>query len=190
LDSQPNAGNTLIAVVGNCSPNGVATYYIDQYGVSWNQAYMAASDNGVAVAEIWVGTDIQSDASHTLTLHASGSSWYKVCDVAEYHGLASSPLDQVQRNTLHSDTVDSGTTSLTSQANELWIGALCGTSGSCGLSNPPTNGFTNLDGTLHNSIEVGFCEKVVTSQGTANVSATTCGYPAWAGCIATFKGRT
>lgn len=187
LPQQPAAGNILIAVVGNCSPSGSATSYITQSGVTWTQAYMAASDNGVAEAEIWYGV-VGSNASQTLTLYATTSSWYHVCNVCEYHGLASSPLDQKNSNNNHSNTVDSGTTALTSQANELWIGALCGTSGSCGLSQSPTNGFVMLDGNLYSSIEVGFCERFVTSRGYANVSATTCGSPAWAGCIATFKG--
>ncbi|MGD6806636.1 MAG: hypothetical protein ACQCN4_06720 [Candidatus Bathyarchaeia archaeon] len=189
LPSQPTSGNKLIAVVGNCSPSGVATSYISQSGVTWTQAYMAASDNGVAESEIWIGT-MGTNASQTLTLYATGSSYYHVCHVAEYEGLASSPLDKVASANSHSNTVNSGTTSPTSQANELWIGALCGTSGSYGLSSTPTNSFKMIGGELYNSIEVGFCEKFANQVGSANVSTTTFGWPAWAGCIATFKGAT
>lgn len=185
LPQTPRSGNTLIAVVGNCSPSGVATSYISQSGVTWSQAYMSTSGNNVAESEIWVGI-VGDNASSTLTLYATGSSYYHACTVCEYHGLSASPLDICNSSNGYSNSVFSGTSGYTAQANELWIGALCGTSGSCGLSTP-TNGFSMLSGGLFNSMAVGLCEKYVSSRGYASVSATTCGSPAWAGCIATFK---
>jgi hypothetical protein len=191
LPNPPISGNSLIAVIGNCSPNGVATSYISQTGVTWTAAYMAASSNNVAVSEIWYGT-VGSNASQTVTIHATGSNYYHVCEICEYHGLASSPLDKTASSSGYSNIVDSGTTAITSQANELWVSALCGTSGSDGLHAPSTGlglkGYTMLNGKRYNSIAVGFLENIVISKDYANVQAVTSGSPAWAGCIATFKG--
>ncbi|MCW4003969.1 MAG: hypothetical protein NWE95_08685 [Candidatus Bathyarchaeota archaeon] len=189
LNNTPTVGNTLIAAIANGSDGGDChVSSISQSGVSWSKIRSSVSANNVAESEIWLG-NVLSSASKNITVNLTQSLYYHICNVCEYSGLMSSPLDKRASNSGYGNTVDSGTTATTTQANEVWVGSLCGTSGSAGLSNP-TNNFTMLDGALTWSIEAAYCEKIVSTTGTANVSATTSGTPAWAGCIATFKEET
>lgn len=190
LDNAPTVGNTLIAAIGNASDGGDChVTSISQIGVNWSKIKSSANYPSIVVeSEIWLG-NVFSSASTTITVNLSQALYYHVCNVCEYSGLLSSPLDKTASNIGYGNTVDSGTTATTSQANELWVGCLAGGSGSAGLSNV-TNGFTMLDGVRFISLSVGFCEKIVSTTGSANVSATTAYSPPWAGCIATFKEGT
>jgi hypothetical protein len=190
LDNTPTVGNTLIAAIGNSSDNADChVSSISQTGVSWSKITSSSNYPTILVeSEIWLG-NVFSSASTTITVNLTQARWYHICNVCEYSGLLSSPLDKTASNIGSGNTVDSGTTATTTQTNELWVGSLCGGSGSAGLSNV-TNGFTMLDGVRFISLSVGFCEKIVSTTGSANVSATTAYSPHWAGCIATFKEGT
>ncbi len=84
-------------------------------------------------------------------------------------------------------TTDTGTTSQTSQGNDLWIGATTYSVGTYGQTNP-TNGFTLLDGQLYSSVSLGYLEYISPSVGYANSGTQNSGYTAWSGVIASFKG--
>jgi hypothetical protein len=190
--STPTNGNLNI-LTGNIvtsSPTPISS--IVQTGVTWSRVVNAG------FTELWKGV-VGSGASKTITVNFASSlnsANSAVANVNEYSGLDSSPLDKTATHSGGNSNLDSGTTSTTSQANELWVASLgnrTNNGGSATLTNP-TNGFTLLDGVqvYQNSnypAANAFMEKIVSTTGTANTGATASSTSSnyWDCCIATFK---
>ena len=192
LSSTPTSGNVLIATICNNKegPSPVTVSSISQTGVTWTlqkaHYYYWSSPYVTFDCEIWLGV-VGSGASKDITINLSGTPAYGAfADVCEWSGVATSDfLDQTASNqNENSAQTDTGTTSTTTQANELWIGAVA----ACNTQSSPTNGFTLLDGEyVSGFICMGYLYKIVSSTGAAN-TGTTVGYADhWVGCIATFK---
>jgi hypothetical protein len=191
LNSVPTNGDLLIAVIGvndKMAQNTVS--FLSEDGVAWARQ-VSSSQNGVD-AEIWAGEVFSADADGTIliTLTAIGGDatvLYAVADVCEYSGLATSNFtDQTSTNSAFAGlSPDTGTTPVTSQPNELWVGAIA--TNSYDQTNP-TNGFTVFDGQDNNAKGgVAYLQNIVSTMGVAN-SGTTLPYSAvWSGCIATFS---
>ena len=200
LQQTPVNGNLLILVFSSDSQSYGATISgISETGVTWYQAVAIGelANGAVLNVAIWYGV-VGSGAGTTITVtitSSSGSDFGEVADVCEFAGLSSVfPVDQTAYNLgASSSSGDTGTTSSTTEADELFVGTVgvgTVTSYNATQSNP-TNGFTLLDGaneTLSGELfSLSFLYKVVSSEGTAN-SGTTLGSSdvIWAGCIATF----
>ncbi len=194
LPRSPTSGDVLICTFGSTDPNGTVSVssIADANGQTtwtrevWN-IYHEAYDFD---CEIWCGRVNSAGASKTITItlsnadplmYASGSY------VSEYSGLASSnPLDKTATNEGIGSSSDSGTTMITTQADELWIAAIVG---SAPQSNP-TNGFT-LTHLVGIACDLGNFEKMVNTTGYANTGASM--GPLlhdYTGCIATFLAST
>lgn len=187
LDSAPINGNALVAVITNEDISSLCTVSsISQSGVTWTKQESNSLEVPAGLfhdIEIWFGV-VGSGASSSLTVTLSEVPEYgAVANVCEYSGLATSDfLDQTAFNSGVTSPTDTGTTDETTQADELWIGAIYARF----EQYTPTNGFTLMDGATFNFHSNAYLEKIVSSTGTAN-SGTTETQERWVGCIATFK---
>ena len=168
---------------------------ITQTGVTWTkQAFQdtwwehPANHLNTLNSEIWVGV-VGAGASATITLTLLGTgdtNNAEVANVCEYSGLLTSGfLDKTAINAGESTNTDTGTTAITSQANELWIGAIAAER----AQTTPTNGFTLLDGVYYTGygISNAYLEKIVSATGTANSGTSIASIENWVGCIVTLK---
>jgi parallel beta-helix repeat protein len=214
LASAPFQGDVLISVIGIqgqhttiTDAQGVVTApmsfetamvsSINETGVVWTRQVRSNSTAFNLNVEIWLGV-VVSQASPTITVNLdsvpSNTIMALTIDICEYNGVAAnSSLDATAINTGFGSTADTGLTALTTQPNELWVGAILFESS--GQPESPTNGFLLVGGqsnTTGGRICTAFLEKIVDEQGTAN-SATTVKYGdeilfcAWVGCLATFS---
>jgi hypothetical protein len=182
--SDPINGNVNVAIIACYGASGMKVSSIAQTGVTWTYQ-IKKTTTGMAVA-IWFGV-VGAGASKTITITLAVSAYNgAVGDVCEYSGvLTSSFLDKTAINTGTGTTSDTGTTANTTQADELWIGAIL--SDYRAQSNP-TQGFTLLDGAqIPGECSGGYLEKIVSAIGTANSGDTLTSSSVWLGCIATFK---
>jgi hypothetical protein len=135
-------------------------------------------------SEIWLGV-VGAGASKNITVNLNGAlSNGGEANIAEYSGIASSPLDQTAYADSISGTTSTGTTASTTVSKELWIGSVCVDLYS---QTTPQNGFTLFDGVLTNSVSNAYLEKNVSSTGTASSGTTLGGSANYVGVIATFK---
>jgi hypothetical protein len=201
LDSTPTNGNVLILTFAAASTNNNPQIgSVVQTGVTWTRQIQAFSNNA-ADGEIWLGV-VSSGASTSITVNLSGQSgsWRAIANVAEYSGIATNPLDKtatyIEDYPGSGTNMVTGTTTTTTQANELWVGCLAtaATTGSGYNLSSPQNGFTLLDGLGEQfssyAIANGFLEKIVSATGAASSGATASVQSWQANCIATFKAST
>jgi len=181
MGSAPTSGNVVIAAIGIYASSLLDVNSITQTGVTWSQVVTGAS--GAARCSIWIGI-VGSDAGTGITVNLSGTAnGGAVCDVCEYSGIPTTNyLDKTATASGVGASTSTGTTGTTTQADELWIGAISAFFG----QSSPTNGFTLLDG-AKTDISVAFLEKIVSATGTANSGTTQAGDGFYRGCIATFK---
>jgi hypothetical protein len=194
MTSAPKSGDLLIATVGLDLIKGEHVSGITETGVTWSRA-VDYINSGWAGVEIWYGM-VGSGASTSVTVTLTAATGEVVVDVCEWSGLAvSTPVDQTATNSGKSTTMTTGTTATTTQANELWVGAVCATSSRTdhGQSSA-TNGFTLLDGAGYNPasgdyMSLGYLYYVASVTGAAGsgTTASTSSGLYWSGCIAAFK---
>ncbi len=193
MSNIPATGDVLVAAIGVRSP--VYPLYtvssITQTGVTWSRATMFSTTGNLFYpdVEIWYGA-VGSGASETINITLSGTPTLAVADICEYSGLLTvNPVDKTATNYDTTTSPDTGTTAPTTQANELWVGAVSGIMVNENMSSS-TNNFTLLDGTEFSSggygMQLGYLEKIVSSTGTANSGVTLASAEGWCGCIATF----
>ena len=196
LNATPSSGNILVLAFGSVQAYSQASISnITQTGVAWTK--QKSSDTSAAGwymdSEIWVGV-VGSGASTTITIN-HGNATETAADVCEYSGILTSGfLDQSAAASNSSDGTypQTGTTSTTSQPNELWVGSIWeyGDPGSYSYMNTCTTGFTLMDGATVSNYPMfnclGYLESIVTTTGPATAQVGPCTRP-WCGCIATFK---
>jgi hypothetical protein len=168
-------------VIGLVASSAGQVTSITQTGVTWTKdGNKIASFGSYFDAEVWTGV-VGSGASANISIAYSITGTIDAV-ICEYWGGASSvAVDKVSSgNSGVSTTVDSGTTGTTSTANEVWVGSLFSVGGTVGWSSI-TNGFS-----LVNSVGyLGYFENIVSSTGTADVSATVSISNPYAGIIST-----
>jgi hypothetical protein len=185
LGSTPTQGNLLIACICAENPSGISVTSITETGVAWAQSTSEAFADGCVC--VWQGA-VNSGASRSITINLSTiASWGAEADVFEWSGLTGL-VDQTAGypNTAGVTNPSTGTTGVTTQANELCIG--CIASGEPQSS--ATNGFTLVNGTtayLPNYVYFSSLYDVVSSTGTYGSSVTLSPADWGCGCIATFK---
>jgi len=196
LADSPTEGNLLILAFGGYSASPtIIISSISQTGVSWSiQRTCTWSYRRV---EIWAGV-VGSGAGTTITitLSKSISNGIAIADVCEYSGLATSDFkDQTAYGYGGSQTTTStGTTETTTQADELWVGAIFAEGTSSVAQSNPTNGFSLLDGAnegyTYGGASLAYLEKIVSSTGQASSGTTLANKPNYyVGCIVTFKAK-
>jgi hypothetical protein len=149
LGSTPVSGNVLVAAIGTYSTYDISITVssITQTNVNWSKL-ISCTYSRYSNVEIWLGkVGANAGVSITITLNLVASDG-AVADVCEYSGIDSvNYLDKTATSYGSSTTPNTGTTTTTSQPNELWIGATS-VYGAYSQSSP-TNGFTLLDGAVY-----------------------------------------
>lgn len=146
--SAPTDGNFLIMQVAIKS-GSVSVNNITQTGAIWTQATSAVNAGGVTT-EIWYAQNI-SGAGTSATINLSALS-----DVSaiyeEYNGILASgdPVDQTGSNTGTSATPSTGTTTASTQAEELWIANIANENSHVQFD--PTDDFGYIDKQLSSDI--------------------------------------
>lgn len=172
FDSTPTAGNTLV-IAAACTGTTSLLKMADQTGLTW-LGFTGPINNGTQM--IFVGRVASSIASATVTL-TSPASQALVLVGAEYHGTNMRP-DKAVSASGNSASPASGATETTSNANELWVGAISVRGTNANTIGTYTNSFTEVgqtnttNGTTNNDRTVALTERIVTSTGTANSGAT------------------
>lgn len=194
LGSTPTNGNVLVATITALTyyTNYPSVLSISQTGVSWRKQ-VQSQHKPVSYeqwsTEIWLGV-VGAGASTSITVTLANPGYFgAVANVCEYSGVATSNcLDQAAVNYGGSTNPDTGRTSITTQADELWIGAIGADWANPSLSNP-SGGWQLLDGaTAYTYLTAGYLEKIVSAVGQATVSVTnSAGSGSFCGCVATFK---
>ena len=135
----PANGNTLVAVVATHGTNTSQVSGIGETGATWTRAAQA-NTNGVTT-EIWYAPNVLfAGASVTITQVALRSA----AIVIEYSGLlTASALDQTAF-AFGSGAPTTGTTPTTTQAAELWLGAIGLTNSVFNLTNTSAPLFTTV----------------------------------------------
>jgi hypothetical protein len=203
LDSVPQAGNLLIAQVASTGhPDGVNT--ITQGNVNWTKVVKAQYYNvGLQNIEIWKGTYTQTPGT-TVTVNVDstyGVYGSAVVCVAEYSGL-SGEVDRTYPYTPGSAStyLTTGTTEVTTQNNELWLGALNAEAVAISQSTLTYSNPLSSFSIVYNSYQLSsywgwgaslaFLEKTVNSTNAASSGATLSQNGYWVGCIATFPAAS
>jgi len=179
LPSTPTLGNTLIIISSSASTpiSSIATT-----GATWSSAVVSGT---APYTEIWYALNVPVN-NDTVVTYVS-STGVKVGVLFEYSGLNTvGALDVTASAVANENPIDSGTTSTTSQANELWFAALAAGGSAENISEGSTantnfnffnitNGFTTPSvgsGYRHTSSSIGVRAyiKEVSATGTANTS--------------------
>lgn len=163
----PTAGNVLFIA---CATNGNEPVIASGSGISWNQIPVVAGNT--VWGTLLIGR-VYSGASATVTVTIQSSTAISLAG-AEYSGL-SSVLDRTIAAIGSSTTPASGATSTTTDASQLWVGALAARNAVTFSS--PTNSFaiaaqdkTALGTTSDRSVAL--LTQIVSSTGTPNAGAT------------------
>ncbi len=192
LPTKPINGNTLIAasLYRTGGTHNPSVNSISQTGANWTQAIYT---NGCSayVTEIWYATNVLN-AGTNVTLNLIGSNPAGAA-VMEYGGLlAVKPLDGADGNgsATAGTTADSGTVTLTTQSNELWIAAV-GLNNSGDTLSPITGGFTPVTNVLgqasDNTFNLAILQRNASNTGSANTGGTISTASVWNGVITAFK---
>lgn len=190
LSSTPGNYNTLIAVISTRSTLVKSITGISQTGANWVRADYSRGTSG-STTEIWYTTVLNS-AAKSITINQSEVRSAAV--IVEYSGLVyGAPLDVFANNAASTGTnLSTGTTTVTTQSNELWVAGLGLRSSSYTISGI-TNSFISVanaastSGTSSNNAKIYALEKMVNSTSTASTSAIASNSSYWSGAIATFK---
>ena len=190
LSSTPGNYNTLIAVISTRSTLVKSITGISQTGATWVRADYSRGTSG-STTEIWYTTVLNS-AAKSITINQSEVRSAAV--IVEYSGLVyGAPLDVFANNAASTGTnLSTGTTTVTTQSNELWVAGLGLRSSSYTISGI-TNSFISVanaastSGTSSNNAKIYALEKMVNSTSTASTSAIASNSSYWSGAIATFK---
>lgn len=166
----------------------------------WTSAVlnMPGGSNETVSSAIWylvVDASHAGETSWTWTISATHSIALTLYEWSATNGWITSVVDKTaQGDTSSSPTqgtiISSGTTTTTSQAEELWVANLVYKSGSQTTTNQ-TSGWT-LDATPNcpTRIGTGSLHQIVNATGTAHVQFTIGTAEYWAGCVTTFKTNT
>lgn len=191
LTDTPLFGSTLIAVVGTGDLTGTGVTSITQAAVTWQLAVKASTNRTL---EIWYAQNVNT-ADKNVVINFGATPFDAAVVVVEYQNLrASTPLiDQISTSIGVTNKPTTGTTALTTQGNELWVGGVMNRGGDTLVGGTEINDFLlqAQDGTGFgpSDVNVGFLDREVTAVAQAFTEITSSGGIAdWAGAMATFFG--
>lgn len=200
------AGNLLIAVFSSRTPGAgiTASAVVPPAGLGWTQIVSQSVNYGTGggrgLLEMWYIANAPSQSGAQTWACSNGvymGSSNAACAMLEYSGLdtssvldvfssAVSPNDNASFPWTTDTTADSGTTTTTSQANELVIAAL--QTITYAMSDPSGSYTERLDGGALTGLQyLSVSDKTLTSTGTQSTSATYSTAVVSLGVIATFK---
>ncbi|MEO7098770.1 MAG: MBG domain-containing protein [Luteolibacter sp.] len=189
MGATPVSGNTMIAVISTRGTSAGQVTSISQTGATWTRAAQATNTNGTTT-EIWYAPGV-SAASSTITINQA--SVRSAAVVMEYSGiLTSGTLDRTGSSTGNSTSPVTGTTSITSQPNEVWIGGI-GFNSSTPTLGSFQNSFTSVTssqstrGQSSSNAKVYALEQLVNSATATSSGGTLSTTAQWSGAIATFR---
>jgi len=183
----PSATTTGNLIVVSISTNGTAnavTSVTDVAGNTYTKVWSVV--NSSVTSDLWYASNITGGASQTVTVSVSSTRATAVV-AHEYSGIAvTSPLDKSVTATGSSNSPASGSTSTTTVANEIVIGAVAMLGGTTTFT--AGSGYTNLNQQDAANVAVAQESLVVASTGTQAASFGASATTIWAcGCI-TFDG--
>ena len=173
------SGNLLVAFISNGGTNAGTITISDTRGTSWTAFYSDTTANGL-VQKAWFGV-APSSGANTVTVSWSTGSQNSSLIVAEYQGIAASPLDQ-NPATKTGTSAWSTNSVTTTQAVELAIAVTIETSAGVTTNGPFTQRFTHASGA---SLFGALSDVVLTQTQTLNGSGGGSGN--YAANIVTFK---
>ena len=192
LTNTPVAGNTLVAVIATRGNTASRVSGITQTGATWTRAAQATNTSGTTT-EIWYAPNV-SGAAKAITINQA--SLRSAAVVVEYRGvLTASALDQAASATGSSTAPLTGTTAVTLQANELWLGGI-GFSSSTPTLGAILNSFTSVASaqstrsTASSNAKVHALERLANPAATAASGGTLSASAVWAGAMVTFRTVT
>jgi autotransporter-associated beta strand protein len=190
LTNAPANGNTLVAVIATRGTNLNQVYSITQTGATWSRAVQAANANGTTT-EIWYAPGVQS--AGTVVTITNSTKVRAAAVIFEYSGvLAISALDRTASTFGSGTSAVTGTTAITAQPTEVWVGGIGLTSSGYTLSSI-VGGFAavftnSTSSTPILNARVYALEKIVSATDTANSGGTISTASQWSGAMATFIG--
>ncbi len=193
LNAAPANGNTLIAVISSRGTTADRVTGITSTGATWARVAQSANSSG-STTEIW-SAPVGSGAATSVTIATLSGRCAGV--VIEYSGiLTASAVDQTAASPGGNSTSPvTGTTPITTQANELWIGGV-GFRSSAPTMNTLLNSFISVASaqsgstTATSNAKVYALESIVSTTGTATSGGTLDTPVIWSGAIATFKAAS
>ena len=197
MGASPTAGNTLVAVIETRGNSANRVTGLSQTGAMWTKAAGAegitTTSGSTSTTEIWYASNISTGAGVGVTINLAAS-YFAAAVIAEYAGvLTASPLDKTanRSNGSNSTTATTGTAVASTQANELWVGAV-GLVNSGYTLTSITNSFAsvasaNSNGGAGSNAKVYMLDRMVTTTGTAGSGGTVSTSSRVSGAIATFK---
>ena len=197
MGAAPTGGNTLVAVIETRGNSANRVTGLSQAGALWTKAVGAegitTTTGSTSTTEIWYASNVSTSAGAGVTINLAAS-YYAAAVIAEYAGvLTANPLDKTanRSNGSNSTTATTGTTVASTQANELWVGAV-GLVNSGYTLGSITNSFgsvasANSTGSAGSNAKVYMLERIVTTTGTAGSGGTVSTSSRASGAIATFK---
>ena len=204
----PHNGNTLVAAITTDGLNKPTITGVSQTGANWQRLAQAQNNGTVmgAETELWYAPNV-SGAGTTVTITLAKITglpqltwiYQAAAVVTEYTNLMSSPLDVTSQANGNSGSFSTGSAS-TSQANEVWVGAVGieAFSSSAATVSDLTGGWSAYNSASHNAALLGYgvystvyaLESIVTSQGSASCSGSLSPSSPWAGVLATLKAAS
>lgn len=186
LAGTPANGNTLVAVIATRGSVSNIVSGITQAGAVWIRAAQAVRSS--ITTEIWYASGV-ANAGTSITV--SQSAVKSAAVVIEYSGLlVPNPLDQTGAATGTGSSLSTGTTAVTSQPNQLWLGGVGITSASTTVGSIQ-NGFTSVANAAtngSNNAKAYALERIVSAAGPAATGGTASSSSiSWAGVITTFQ---
>lgn len=188
LNSSTTAGNCL--VVGFTDEGGATSVTaVKLGGAAGNFAQLASAEATPSflsvLAVLWADPNCAGGQT-AVAVTASGSSSPTVWAIEVSGIVLSSPLDKQTGTTSTASSWSSGSTSTTTQASELWVGACCnsGSSTTTGPSSPWVN--TSVSDSGGDLMFYGY--NIVSSTGAAAFAGGNGSSKGWAAVVATLKG--
>ena len=192
----PAPGNTLVAVISTRSASAGAVTGISNTGttLAWTRAVQSTPSISTT-SEIWYAP-VLAGAGTSVTISLSAAV-FAAAVIVEYSGvLSASPLDASANNSngSNSTAASTGTTAMTTQANELAVGGI-GLRSSGYTLGTPTNAFVAIanaasSGSATSNAKVYAFDKVLTATGTVASGGTVSTSSRWSGAIATFRAAS
>jgi hypothetical protein len=184
---RPKTGNMLVVGCGGVSNPVTSVSSISGAGAKWGSSADAFKlFASFRYSSIWHGVVGANPTTNiTITLSGIPSSGY-IADVYEYTigSPATWSLDQIATNGGTSTTTSTGSTLITTQAKEVWVGCVAvAEAQSSGIS---TGSFNFYDGVVFNSDSVAFLDYVANANGVAVSGTSISSASNWSSCIATF----
>lgn len=182
-------GNLLIAVLAMRWAGGMGV----TAPAGWIDLITASPFSGESQVRMWYIPGASSRSGSETFTFTSGTTYQGAIALFEYSGVASvAPLDVTAVSTGTSATPTTGTTGITTAAEELWFAAIDVTGAYA--QSAPTNMFTMIGNTMVGSQSSGmsaaWLERIASAPGAAGTSTTISAAREYSGAVVTFKGAT